>query len=405
MYNYNNFHIINYDIKEKKYLYIYMSIIFFWNWFISVFIPALIYWINNSIYSVFLFFALFNFFRVLFDYVLTYKIINKFWTKISLILQLIFYIIFNWFIIHIDRYNINLYLFLSSILLALSSSLRRIAFYNDFSSISWKSDSWKKIAFFNILLSIVNAITPIVWWFLIQNKNINSIFFISSIFLLLASIPIIISTSKHNRSKKSIKIKKIINIQKNIIKNKFFRLFSIKWVIDFISYSFWPLFIFILVWSYKKLWIITSITTLLILLITYYTWKLIDNKKSNTAIKYWVILQIVKWSSLLFSFSFWILSLSLIYFFDAFGKISSKLLDTTVFKDFLSNINEKNKLEKIIIYESGYHWTQLIWIIFLMFLFFIFKNIFDNNIIFFIPLVFVLLLLKIFFILYKNKNN
>ncbi len=195
----NPLHILHYDVKEIKHLFTSTAIRLFGAWIIWWFSSLLIFRMFENpvewLINVLLFFVINSLTTVIFNILISSRIIHKRWTKISMIVWVLFLLIYQFALYWLGKYQWSI--IIAAILLWIFTALFRTAFHFNISNNKKSRKLGEKIALLNIIITVVLALWPLLWWFLIESYWLWLSVILSSIFVFSSIIPLLLSYKKH----------------------------------------------------------------------------------------------------------------------------------------------------------------------------------------------------------------
>ena len=254
---------------------------------ISLFIPIFLYaevW--YSIFEIMLFFLI-NEFLFLSAIPFLWKIIEKIWIKHSILIHLPWMIIFTYWMRFLtwdfsaDLLLIVLLLFCRVVPKSTMWSAEQIFIAKNILNNKWHDGSW--LAKIKIMLIITTLVSPLIGWLVTYFLWFEMFFNISIGFMILALIPLLLTKDQYFHTDKT-PTDIIKYVFKNVPKNFHIAEWS-RWSIDSLVWIIWPLFLYIVVESTLNLGIITSISAIISIIVSYYVWKKIDISGSKKLLK------------------------------------------------------------------------------------------------------------------------
>ena len=327
---------------------------------IGIFTPIYFYQIGYSIVYILSFYLLVSFVYLLFSYTGA-KIISKIGEKHAILLGTFFDVCFFIGLIFLPDFPL---LFYPLALIAVPGLIFYwLSYHLLFTQESHPEKRSREVSNIGILIIIAGVITPYLGG-LLAEKNFTILFVISSLLLLLSSVPLLLT--KEKRPQLTFNPKKIVRdvINKgnrgNIIS---FSAFGVERIIDLVI---WPIFIITIVGDLEKTGLIVSITTLLSLIV----YKIIG-KYSDTTDK----IKLMKKGNALYSFSLFLrvfaISTPLILFIDSIKNMTGKILEVPLTAHKIELSKRDDFFEFIFIQENIYKLVRVIVLPILMFIFWI----------------------------------
>jgi hypothetical protein len=356
----NSLHILHYDIKDSKDLFMTTAIRLFGAWMLSLFSSLLVFnMFTDSIEGfihVLLFFCVSSFTIVMGNIFVSSHLIHKWWTKISMIVWVMFLMIYQFALYGLWEYDGSIVV--AALLLWLFTCFFWTAFHANMSTIKKNKKFGEKVALLNIIMTIVLALWPLVWWFILEHVGLWTTVIISSSFVFLSIIPLFLSHKKHkdrisSKENVSISIFKFLSTNR---KNPIVVSFFAKGYIAFIGSVIRPIVIFIQFQSFTTVWIVLALTTVISVILLYLTGRLLNNHQENRLMKWTIGLQLLTRTSGIFVvvgsfFSGFILSI-----IDAFNKFTSSINKTCIQKSLYDDAGDPQvNLYEVILHEISIH--------------------------------------------------
>jgi len=301
--------------KELNHFYWSIFIMTFGESLISIFVPIYLFNLGFPIYQILFFYFLVSLFFVFFSYVGA-KITARIGEKHSILISTPFVIVYYIGLIFIDS---NLFLFL---ILPLLLSLR-LVFFNygyhlNYINHSEKSNRGKELALIGIITLLATIFGP-YFGSIIANINFTILFIISSILIILGTIPLFFSKDKYEKIDFSIyslfqKIKSKEN-RGNLISFSGYATESI------IGRIIWPIFLIIIIGKISKTGLIISISMLVSLFAFHFIGKLTDKIDRIRLLKIGTILYFFAWIGRIFANTTY-----KVLFIDSYKNLSEKIL-------------------------------------------------------------------------------
>ncbi len=357
MHNHHETHLLHYDVKKNLDLYIITTLRSFAVGISLLFIPILLY--NDFWYSfseVMLFYITHSSIAILIN-ILSIKVINKLWSKLAILmwlLSLVLYFII-WGFIPIEGYII----YLLSMLSWTFTWFFWTGFHYNMSTHSDKKKEGSTIAKLNIIITIISAISPLIWGLIIQKFGYQYIFIVAIIIVLVAISVLFHSSQKHITQ--NITIKDVLANYKYTKGKKFTISIASLGHLWFSGAIFWPLFIYLIVPNFSKIWFISTLTSIITVLLLYIIGHKLDQWKDKKIIKTSINIQLLnRISRGIFAFLN-IFNGIFITIIDTIHRLTHSINTTTLDKNFYTSEDKKiNPLLKVINHEVSIHASRVV---------------------------------------------
>lgn len=357
--------------NQMNKLYFYRAIIAFITSLIGIFIPVYLYSKNFHIILILLY-TIGTSLTFLIISPLTTHIINKIGLKYTLFLSSFPYLIYLYSIQYLTT-SIFWYhtLWISEgIYLALFWTAFRVEIITNGN----KNSRGSEMSTFQILITFVTAIAPIIGGIILEYSNYQKLFIIATTLLLLGNIPLLISKEK--------KLKKINFTHKDYLKiiqsknTKQKLAHSSEGIELVLSSIIWPIIFYIFIKeNFAKLGILYTTLSIITIIILIQLKKYVDKHSKKKILKTTSKLQAIGW------FGRTILTLFgsiFLYVIESYAKLITNILSVTFFSIFYNNITNKN-LTKILFTRTLYlHTTKILFGIGLITLLTFIDNSFSN---------------------------
>jgi MFS family permease len=279
----SDYHQVRHHLFRMKYtelneIYYFMSFRSFALSLITIFLPIFLYQGGFGISNIFLLYGLMYFFELCFEYP-SGALLKKWGPKHGMIISLPFLIFHLWQIITISSYQWPIWT------IALSGGLS-LAFYwqsyhYDFSRSKRKSRATGDVAKLYIIMSIFGASAPLLGGLIASLYGMKALLSVVSLLFFVASF-FLFRTKDRNFRKGKLNLSKI---DIKVIKKDLISYAGMGWE-SVAAGQIWPLFLGLVVSSYAKLGLVTSLALLLTVVITYWTGKRSDKGKRIDMIRY-----------------------------------------------------------------------------------------------------------------------
>jgi len=224
--------------RELNELYISVAIRAFAISLIGVFIPIYLYQLGYSFQSIFIFFAFYALYNLIFM-IPAAKISCRIGLKHSILVSMPFLIIFFLLLFSIEKFNWSLYFI--TFFGGVHSALFWFSFHTDFSRFSEKKKRGSQVGFSKIVVSVFSAVAPLLGGLILYYFSFKILFIIVAFLLFISTYPLFLSKEVHEPL--------------NISLKDFFKGQKIKNIVAYIGSGMetrigsviWPLFIFIFI--------------------------------------------------------------------------------------------------------------------------------------------------------------
>lgn len=270
-------HLFRFRYTELNEIYWFMAIRSFALSLVTIFVPIYLYKSDYGISNIFLYYAALYLFEFIFELPAA-KFIKSFGPKHSMTLSLPFMIFHIWQMLTLGVIH------WSPIALALPLSFSLAFFWEgyhyDFSRSKHAKKATKEIGSTFIIMTMAGASAPLLGGLLATYVGINWLL-VTVIVLLTAGAFILFKTKDENFRRGKINLKKVNfrHIKKHIVSYS-----GLGWETVSVM-QIWPLFLFFIIASYSGIGLITSITLLVSVLVTYWVCRRADKGKRMSFIK------------------------------------------------------------------------------------------------------------------------
>jgi len=394
-------HILHYDTKNKKSLYYSSSFRLFGVSLLNIILPWIVYLsTDKSLYLFFCFYIVESLTASLVWVFLSRKVVNQFWTKISIIIGTIFMVLYFIGIFLAQKFFI--FFWISAILGGFFTAFFRIWFHSDISNSSKQKNFGQKIANLQIITIIFSSIAPIIWWFLLDNYQSWILIWIASLFIMLSIFPLLQSYKKHTTNTEQNN-----EFWKFITKNLFTKdslAFASLGYVTMIWKTYWPLILFIVFKNFTKVWWIGWVTALISVIILHIIGKKLNQSKESKIMSFSTKTQSINRLSTSIISILWSLSGFIVYFVDILNTITNNINTTCIRKTFYEKAWEKNNITifKVVQHELAIHLSRVLYLSIFAIIFLVFPQN-ENNIL--IPIVLLVLIIPLQKIIYKKSNQ
>lgn len=241
---------------------------------VGLFIP--IYLLNNgvSLTQLCFFFVLQSLFRFLIEPAVG-RGIARFGAKHVLSFSYPISFAFITLLVLYPMYQVPLWVI--AVIWAVADSMHWVSYHAAFSRAKHKKKAGREIGLLNILAVLAGAVGPILAGFIAVNSNLNFVFVIAAVLLLVAMVPLF-QTLESVRSKKLVYKGLTGRIKRDLTAHA---------AINFevvVASVIWPLFIYFIVKDYLQLGAIVSLSLLLSIVIIFITGRMTDNLNKKALI-------------------------------------------------------------------------------------------------------------------------
>lgn len=327
--------------------------------FITIFIPIYLFKLGYSPFSIFFFYAAFNFFIPLLNEIAA-RIITKIGPKHTMILSFPALMIFLGMLLTLPIYKWNLLLL--AFIWSIETGLFWMSYHVDFSKAKHKKTCTSELSKIEILCSIFGAVTPFVGGVIASMYGISFTLVLSIFFLVFAALPLLKTSEPYVRQTidmKKIQVKKILR--------------------DLLSYAglgmdfaammvIWPLFVFLIVKSYQAVGAIESFALILMIVITFMVGKYADRTDKQKLIKRGGIVSGFVWMGKALS-----QSISQVIFFNLINAVTFPFLKLPFAAEFYIHADEEARIEYILWMERAVDYGRMFFFLILAALSFYFE--------------------------------
>ncbi|MAG11488.1 MAG: hypothetical protein CMI52_01635 [Parcubacteria group bacterium] len=206
----------------------------------------------------------------------------------------------------------------SAVILGFHKSIFWVAYHSDFAKFGNKKKIGEEIGILGVMLGVIGVLSPAVGGFVVTMFGFQTLYLLGGLLMVASLLPMLI-TDEHWKPGK-------INLLApyKMIVNKKFRSDVIGHIAtgeDIVAQAIWPIWLFMIIPSYKDVGILTTITILIAFAIMLWIGKLSNHKKKSRLIKRSAPAVSFSWIARMFAFT-----PMGIFFTDAIYKISRKSL-------------------------------------------------------------------------------
>lgn len=327
---------------------------------ISVFVPIYFYNLGFEIYQILFFYLLISLSFVLFFY-LGAKIVAKIGKKHAILISTPFLIIYYIGLIFVDSQP--WLFFILPTIVSIRMILFNYGYHLNYITHSEKKERGGELALFGIITLLASVFSPYLGS-LLASFNFSILFIISSILMVLGTIPLFFSPDGFEKLKFTANslLKKIIskNNRGNFISFSGYAIESI------IGRTIWPIFIIIIVGSLNKTGLIISTSMLLSLIAFSFIGKLTDKVNRIKLLKVGATLYFFAWVGRIFANTSY-----KVLFIDSYKNLSEKVLHLPWSAHSYDLAQRSDYFEFIVSREIIFNLIRIIVLPFLIFIFYI----------------------------------
>lgn len=334
--------------------------------FVAIFIPAILYTqFGFTIGQVFLFTAVHSITAIALEYRVSASFVARQWTKPSMMIGVVAFMVYMILLALWDSYP--LLILLTPLFLWIHTAFFRMGYHVSMGMSSKEKDLWKKIAWLESVGVVAAMIGPIIGWVLTDVFGTEVLFTAAAIAVLASLVPLRLDDHAHTpvtRSPKQELLKSGLSLKDSL--KEYVPLiapFSGLWYLQFVWSIVRSIVLFLHFDSFTKVWIISSITSIAVLLAVWRMGKSSDEKK-------WVDHSLMKRSVRLQATTRWVIWIALLTSFfsnvvfmmaDAFHKISFKLSMTYLNKQMYAHKMDEDEsmmvvsVRKALLHEAWIH--------------------------------------------------
>jgi len=397
----HDIHIIGYDLENKKDLFIHAAIKYFGVGMMGIFLPALLFQTYGlSLAMIFLFFGLASLFIIPLHLYITGNLVSKYGSKWSMLIGICmllgFLICLGWLQ---SFYSITL-LCITALLLWWFTAFYWTGYHYDMSQYAKTDHFGSKVANLNIIITISSAIAPLLAGLIIDTRGLGINIMIAITIVALSLIPLMRSSHKH---------KAHIFTRQNLgeflyqwIGKESFITFGALSYYKMVSMIIRPLLIFLFVGNYTKLWLITTITTIITVTMMYILGKYMDQNQDKKIMKAALFFESVNRLAASITLGLSLLSSAIVWVIDLVHRLSSKSAETTLSKALYTSAhdNADNPIYMIVIHEISHHTMRAVSLIILAAIF----TLRPYNWLLIIPVIIMLIAIPFQYMLYRKQN-
>lgn len=264
-------HLFRMRFTEMNEIYWFMILRSFALSLIGIFVPIFLYKANFGVSNIFLYYISLYFFEFIFEYIAA-RFMKLRGPKHSMILSLPFLIIHIWQLITLSQFH------WSPLVLAVPLSIALAFFWEgyhyDFSRSKHTAKTTREVGKIFIAMTLIGAAAPLIGGLIATYFGTRPLLIIVIVLLILGSL-VLLRTKDRNFRKGKFDISKVslANIDKHLVSYA-----GLGW--ETVSTGqIWPLFLFFIISSYSGIGLITSVTILISILVTYWVSRRADKGK------------------------------------------------------------------------------------------------------------------------------
>lgn len=352
----HDIHIIGYDVKDKKDLFIHAAIKYFGLGMMGIFLPALLFQTYGlSLAMIFLFFGISSLCIVPLHLYITGDLVSKRGSKWAMLIGICMLLGFLLCLRGLQSYYSTILLCVTAALLGWFTAFYRTGYHYDMSQYAKTDHFGSKVANLNIIITISSAIAPLLAGIVIDTYWIGVNISIAIVIVAISLIPLMRSSHKHKAQ--------LFNRQKlwkflyQWIGRDSFITFGALSYYKMVSMIIRPLLIFLLVGNYTKLWLITTATTIITIIIMYILGKYMDQNQDRKIMKAALFFESINRLAASVTLGLSLLTSVIVGVLDLIHRLSSKSAETTLSKTLYvsAHDNTDNPIYMIVIHEISHH--------------------------------------------------
>lgn len=334
-------------------IYLVMTVRSFINSMIGLFVPVYLYQIGYPLFYVILLYLLMEFFNFLLEPIVAF-LTAKIGPRHNIAFSLPMLVLHFWMLSNIQTSQWPIWL------LALTGSLG-IAFFwlpyrYDFTLCKKNSVVSTEVGFENILIALSSAVAPFIGGTIATRLGINFVFGAAIVVLSVITLPILFSKRKHEPVLINFNKIKINKIKRELIS---FGAIGIDATVG--GLIAWGIFVFILLGTYEKIGIITSVALIITILVTYIVSKSADNGERNRFVKVGSFFTAIIYAIKTIASSFF-----QVMFLNIAHNISHAIFYPAYISEYYLHADEEGKLEYITYMEMAIDFAKVLGLSFLL---------------------------------------
>ena len=206
----------------------------------------------------------------------------------------------------------------SAVVLAFHKSIFWVAYHSDFARFGKKADIGKEVGLISVLLSVVGVISPAVGGIVVATFGFQTLYLLGGLLMVASLLPMLITDENWKPGK--------IDLLESfrMLKNKKYRKDVIGHMAtgeDVVAQAIWPIWLFMIIPSYRDVGILTTITIFLTMVLMLWMGKRSNGKKKSHLIRRSAPAVSFAWLARMFAFTPFT-----VFFTDSIYKLSRKTL-------------------------------------------------------------------------------
>lgn len=393
-------HIIGYDVKDKKDLFIHAAIKYFGLGMMGIFLPALLFQTYGlSLAMIFLFFGISSLCIVPLHLYITGNLVSRYGSKGSMLIGIVMLLGFLICLWGLQSFYSTTLLFITALLLWWFTAFYRTGYHYDMSQYAKTDHFGSKVAKLNIIITVSSAIAPLVAGIIIDTRGIGINIALAIAIVAISLIPLMRSSHKHTMQ--TFTRQKLGRFLYQWVGRESFITFSALSYYKMVSMIIRPLLIFLFVGNYTKLWFITTVTTIITIIIMYILGKHMDQNQDKKIMKAALFFESVNRLAASVTLGLSLLSSAIVWVIDLIHRLSSKSAETTLSKAlYVSAHNDMdNPIYMIVVHEISHHIIRTVCLIILSGIF----TLRPYNWLLIIPVVIMLIAIPFQYVLFYKK--
>lgn len=271
-------HLFRLKYTELNEVFYFMAIRAFALSLFGIFTPIYLYRSGFAVSSIFGYYLAMYMAELLLEY-FSGTMIKRFGPKHVIVFSIPFLTIHLWQLFSLQQFHWSPYLI--GITGGISLALNWQAYHYDFSRAKHQRKVTREVGKLYIALSLLGAIAPLIGGYLSARYGVNIVLLIS-IFMLILGSTVLFKTKDTNFRKGRINLG---NIRLSEVKNDLLAYMGMGWESSAAS-QIWPFFLGLIIVSYAKIGLISSLSVVLVIIVTYWVSHLSDKGKRMNFIKY-----------------------------------------------------------------------------------------------------------------------
>lgn len=312
---------------------------------IGIFVPIYMYTLGYSLQEIFLLHIIMFFIEFAFELVAA-QVISKLGPKHSIALSMPFLVAHFWLLSTVPQYHWPLWLIAAAG--GISLALYWQGYNYDFSRSKTKNGATKDISRLYIMLAVLGAIAPFVGGTIATYFGFQALYGVVIGLLMIVFLPLIWFKEKQRSRPLNSGSIKLSDIYRDILA------YGGSGMEASVTMIIWPLFVFAIVGTVQKVGIITSLTVILSIMVTYFVGKKVNNGNRHNFVKYGGLVDS--------------LTYIVIIFVDTFGQILSlnfvraligSLRSAPFTSEYYLHADERSRSEYILAMECGIDFARI----------------------------------------------